>query len=286
LIRNIGLPQAFLSLLTGLSTSIISIVRTLGPGTAINVLYILFRAINSLASVSKSLSVTALIDKMREISPNTPLVVFQTIRDCIHIDQWIKILAFPKYLRNIYNWLILPYLASICARPICVWLIKSICGLILSALAIIYNDTLYSIELLKQFADLIIDILNSVTSGGTVPNLTDQSEASGQSEGLSHNVEVDPSNGSFLSILAIVMLGVVTSLAIIMVADHYYPETTSSIPVISTIADSIHVAYHYISSYLFPSTDMPGTGGIAPAPEGSSNVVDAPESISRSSSGG
>lgn len=286
LIRNIGLPKAFLSLLTGLSLTIMSIVRTMGPGTAINVLYVLFKAINSLSGRGM-FTVTDLYNKMREISPNISILVIRAIRDCIDLDDWIKIMSLPKHLKNIYNWILLPFLASICIRPICAWLLRSIGGLVLSAFGILYNETLYSFDLLKQFADLIMDILNSIFISSSI--IEDQFHSN-----LPHHhptvtetstrmvVDASPSPGGegkgLLAILGIVMLGIITSVTVIMVAERYYPETVASIPVINTIADSVHVAYHYISSYL-PSFGSSGGSG------GEGGGVVAPESISRSSSG-
>jgi hypothetical protein len=42
----------------------------------------------------------------------------------------------------------------------------------------------------------------------------------------------------------------VTSIGILLVADHYYPDTISNIPVLNTISDSIYVGWNYTTSYI------------------------------------
>lgn len=53
-----------------------------------------------------------------------------------------------------------------------------------------------------------------------------------------------------LTLLGFVLIGVVTSIGLLLVADHYYPDTIRNIPVLNTISDSIFVAYKCTTSWL------------------------------------
>lgn len=219
---------------------------------------------------------TDLIKKIFEISPNISNIAIYTIRDCLHFDHWLKILTYPKVFVNIYTWLILPYLTTICVRPLLVWIIRSIIVLILSALGIVYNESLYSIELLKQFSELVLDIFTSFFP--SVLDSTLDSQNNPLPATSTHELDDVRDGLGFLSVLGIIFIGVLTSLAIITVADYYNHDLISSIPVVNTIADCIHVGYQYTSSYIsswFSSSGDPSGG------EGFIN----PEAISRSSSG-
>ena len=72
---------------------------------------------------------------------------------------------------TIYSWLILPLLTISTLRPILMHLIKLNFGLILSSIAIVWNDYLSSITILNNTANYIIELFESYTTL-KVPRIT------------------------------------------------------------------------------------------------------------------
>lgn len=97
----------------------------------------------------------------------------------------------------------------------------------------------------------------------------------------------DNNTSYWLTGLAITLAGLAVSITALMLTEYVYPETVHSIPVLNTLCDCIHVAWHYIWSSTPTNTgiDQPNINegpGLFPHPDPS---VQTPEAISRSNSG-
>ncbi len=78
-----------------------------------------------------------------------------------------------------------------------------------------------------------------------------------------------PHERGWVTCLALVFMGITTTVATLLFAEYVSPETVHSIPVINTLVDCNHVAWHYIFN-LSPGSGGSGSGAanIRPEPEG------------------
>ena len=209
-------------------------------------------------------------------------------------------LCFPKTsgMLFIYDFFLVGFFTTI-LKPITKYLVKTSLGLVLSATGILWNETLSSISYLKDFSLYIIETLESHSSF-RIPRfnneiITDNVPARGPTVDTHttpvHNVPVDftdmdpdiQNTGALFSFLGVLLIGVVTVISVIVIADHLAPDTIQNIPVINTISNSVHVGFNGIYdtiANLF--SGGPGT------PPGTGDNINGPrvEVISRSSSGG
>jgi len=143
------------------------------------------------------------------------------------------------------------------------FIIRLVLGSILSSVGILWSESLQSITYLKNFAYLIKDLLESLTDL-KLPTIDTGKDL--------------PESPGLISLLGLLLLGVAGFISVLFVFDYYQPDTIRSIPylgnVIEYINNSITSTYTSISEWLFGSNSTP-----------ENSTIQAPESISRSSSG-
>lgn len=154
--------------------------------------------------------------------------------------------------------------------------------------------------MLKDCALFIRDILESKFNI-TIPKLFSVNNSSLQAEtnypsGLGNGTGTKEleDTGKLFSTIGIILLGIISFIGILVVTDHYAPESVSKIPYINYILDPIYNSYNYIHNWFYgnPGPDSmtmpPATGGnteaISRTSSGSS--LYGTEAISRNSSGG
>lgn len=200
--------------------------------------------------------------------------------------------CFPvKYgLYYIYDFFFIGFLTTI-LKPVLRYIIKFLLGLVLSALGIIWNESLSSVSYLKDFSVYIIESIESHSNFSIprfnrdiIPLETKPSVPANTHPILpvdfteEDNIPSDVQNtGTLMALFGVVLMATAGVIGIIVVSDYFAHETVQNIPVVSTIADTVHVilntAYNSLTNY-FSSGPRPDPGSFNP------------DAISRSSSGG
>ena len=95
------------------------------------------------------------------------------------------------------------------------------------------------------------------------------------------NTEINNTSSLYTNI-GLVCLGVIGAIGLIMVSDHFAHDTVQNVPIVNTIADSVHTVWNNITGYFHKPdpSDLESPKYIRP----SNYVVDSPEAISRLSS--
>ena len=206
--------------------------------------------------------------------------------------------CFPvKYgLYYIYDFFFIGFLTTI-LKPVLRYIIKFLLGLVLSALGIIWNESLSSISYLKDFSIYIIEYIEahsnfgiprfdrvpldtnpSVNPAQTQPILpvvtTEEVNIPNEEQKIPEDVQNTGTLLAFLGIILVVTVGVVT---VIGVTDYFAHETVQNIPGVNAIADTVHViwntTYDSITNYFKGPKHIPEPGTFNP------------DAITRSSSG-
>ena len=151
------------------------------------------------------------------------------------------------------------------------YIFKSITGLILFSLGIVWDGTLNSISILNDIANSIIEFTENHSNIKIPRKEVVDSTSTMVLENI--NLDTDSSGYSWLTVIGIGILGISGIIAGLLITEHYSPETIQNIPVVNTFVDLLHISWDTIQSYLFSSDT-----GSSPDPK-------VPESISRSSSG-
>jgi hypothetical protein len=174
-------------------------------------------------------------------------------------------------------------------------------GLTLSSLGILWNETLQAISFLKTYSDYIIEILEGkldfrVPRLKKPSNIANLSNAEGEAvDSKNLKVNLDGYSDVF-NLLGIILLGLAATVSIISITQWQAPNFFENIPYIgsylntfaTTINSSISNTYQSIIDWFYgTSSTPPGTpSGHAQARLAPFSSLHAPESISRTSSGG
>ncbi len=252
-----------------ISTSLI-LFRTVGLFPTLRVLYYLGSAIRR--NIPLEVFRNLYFDRLNPVVFNT---LINAIKPYYHIVGNYVGYSF------IYHWFIFPLVASACLKPLVIYTFRFSIGALLSSMGIIWNETLAALPYLKDSALFIIDFFESFIHI-SIPKVNQPIESVESNlpvestqpiESLNLDELKDTSN--FLSFIGLILLSFVGLIFIVGLTDYYHPEFVKDTPVINTIADNNHSVLDYIKSW-FP-------GGSTPPATPS---VDAPEVMSRQSSGG
>lgn len=264
LIRRLGLPETLFLLTRTLAITSFSLIRTTGFIPIIRVLW-------SLRSV---FSGRLTLDQFRNIGrQNLNPFVLNTIVAAIEplhlVSRKLNMFNF------IYSWLFLPVVASSCLKPLFFYLLRFSLGTILTAVGVIWSESLSSILYLKNFADYIVSLLEDHFTL-RVPRLEEINDV---------NIKEDLNREShYLFTIGLIILTLVGVIGLICIADAYYPELIKNTPILNNIPDFVYNSYHSTISWF--QSFYPGGGSTPPQTPDPSSLPIRPESISRSSSGG
>lgn len=115
-------------------------------------------------------------------------------------------------------------------------------GSIFSTLGILWSESLQSISYLKSFAYLVKDWIEMI-SDIKIPSIKD-----------SNNLP-DDTNSVGLSILGLIILGIVGSIALLCITDYFYPGNINSIPYLGDFIHSINIKLTSIFDWCFSNGD-------------------------------
>lgn len=148
---------------------------------------------------------------------------------------------FPKLNKFYLFWFtLLPFSLF---KPILTWFTKFTIGLVFSTIGVLCNETLSNISYLRDGA-LLITRLFSDYFNFTIPTLngfTVSKTVEDSSEVIKPNLDKESYTFTFLGLF---LLGIVSLIGIICMADHYYPETVSNIPYARGVKESIINTYN------------------------------------------
>lgn len=155
---------------------------------------------------------------------------------------WKDCMLYPSLFMKVYKLVFLPSILFGGFFPITKWIIRLVVGLIFSALGIIFNEHLAAIPFLKDFALAVINLLDNY-----LPlHFLSYTSPTGELD----NIELGPEATSKIYILGAVLVGLVTTLGLLVVTDIYYPGFTDSIPVLNHIVHGAHEFCSSIYSYI------------------------------------
>lgn len=209
------------------------------------------------------------VSQLNNINTFLPLNthVVEEVLNIITPSTWRTIISKAKAFLFIYNFVLLPFLSLTSILPLIRVVFKGFFGVFLSSLGIVWSVGDTSITSLKWIAEPIIEFIESKLSldipRETLPRPGISVE---QVEGLNDNTasryatQVDHKTTSWFTILGILVLGVVTSITVLLVGEHYYPETVHSIPIINTLTDCLHITYNSVYNALFSVSVTPDPG--------------------------
>lgn len=155
---------------------------------------------------------------------------------------WRLIIFNLELFNKVYKRVFLPTIFLSILLPFFKWIIRMVVGLIFSALGIIFNEHLAAIPFLKDFALAVINLLDNY-----LPlHFLSYTSPTGELD----NIELGPEATSKIYILGAVLVGLVTTLGLLVVTDIYYPGFTDSIPVLNHIVHGAHEFCSSIYSYI------------------------------------
>lgn len=170
-----------------------------------------------------------------------------------------------------YDFFILGFFTTI-LKPITKYILKICLGVLLSAIGVLWNESLTHLVYLKDFAVLIVDYFESLTDV-KIPRFSFRDTTDTATLEPVDNipyVEEYNKTSSLFSIIGLVLLGLAGAIGVIALSDYYAHDTVKNIPVVNTLADTIHVVWNIITNYF--SIHKPDSGS-------------TPDILSRSSSG-
>ena len=270
-VTKFGVPSVAISLINVLYHTSYGLISNVG----IYPVYRCLRDIGKFFQLNPTIDSAASINALKSYlsQSNSPYVV----NTFIHKLAPILYQCFPvtSGLLTIYQIFILGIFTTF-IKPIIKYILKFLLGLVISAIAIIWNDYLSSLGYLKDFSYLIIDFVethsnfkipkfgNELNSKiiNTIPSAEDTSPFIEITKPVSETTtpisNIDNTNSThnltnsdlsqsdlnktsyYLTVVGLVCLGLVTAVGVIIVADIYAHDTVNNIPVINTIADSIN----------------------------------------------
>lgn len=264
LIRRLGLAETLFLLTRTLAITSFSLIRTTGFIPVIRVLWGLRSVFTGRLSLAQFRNMG-----LHNLNPFVLNTIVAAIEPLYLVSRKLNLFNF------IYSWLFLPVVASSCLKPLFFYLLRFSLGTILTAVGIIWNESLSSMFYIKNFADYIVSLLEDYSTF-RIPRLDEIN---------SDNIKEDLNREShYLFAIGLIILTLVGVVGLVCLADAYSPELIKNTPFLNNIPDFVYNCYHSTISWF--QSFYPGSGNIPPQTPDSSPSPIIPESISRSSSGG
>lgn len=243
-VSHYKLSSVVLSVFVNLLTISISTIRVIGFVPVYRVL----RALPVLYRTSPAVfkRIEYLVGALQQYRPRgIPLnsAVISAIFSIFNDSKiWKDCMILPDLFIKVYKLAFLPSILFGGFFPVARFLIKWLVGLIFTALGIIFNDQLSSIPLFKEFAFSIISFMDNY-----LPLHFLSYSSPIESDSL-EDLEIGSEASSKIYILGILLVGLVTTLGLLVVTDLYYPDFLSSVPYLNSIVHSTHDLFSNIST--------------------------------------
>nr|YP_010991017.1 hypothetical protein UYP79_mgp046 [Pappia fissilis]WOX61290.1 hypothetical protein [Pappia fissilis] len=286
-VRILNYPTAFVSIINALFKVSTVLLGSLGIVRVLRVLFVLKYVITSLNTTRISALSETIINRIKDLLPTYSIEVIEKIINILPDSDW-RVCTDNSYKFNkIFNFIFLPLLIIKSLRtvvPLVKWTFRFTSGIVLSAVGILFNETLYSIEVLKDFSQWVLESLNKISLfdfnrvgiiqeelKNKIPSIYYKGDSVIPVLSEEPHLEKDLDNaGGTLAIIGLILVGIVGVTTVLIISDYYFPNQIDNIPIVNSYVDSIYSVWHN----LFGSNPDAGTTGSNP-----------PEAITRSSSG-
>jgi len=250
IVKFMGADASFHLIFKAIFLNLPSLIFTFGVIPVLRVIYQLSRYATKGIKFEDLPLNTALF-----LSKYNPIII-RTILDAIS-PYWNTCLKNPVLFKSLFKVFMSFYSLGI-MRPLLGQTFRLSVGIILSSIGIAFNEVLYSISLLKQGADFVLDFLPL----DSIKNLINLKKEIG-SENIKPEIikETLNNNSSLLSLIGLFFLGLGTFVGILCIGDYLSPDTFGNIPVVQTILDPVYSFGDWIKSwFITPDTLDKGKG--------------------------
>lgn len=261
LLRRLNTPSNLITLFTSLFTLSTILISSVGILPTLRVFWNLRQVTHRNTNLRVFLSRVTNLDPF--ILGQVIDVITPYYKDCLD--------NLPSFKR--INWIIISYFILRMFRPNLFYILRFSIGAMFSSVGILWNETLSSIEILKDFALFTKDILETHLNF-KIPFISKEKILDVQEVTTPVTDQDKETSSKWFTILGVVTLGIFGTITVLFIGDILQPELTSHIPYVRTILDPI---YNFIANYYYPSDSSSDS-----VSSSASIICDA---MSRSSSG-
>ena len=248
MVKRFGLHEGVFSLFNILYVNSYNLVRTVGIFPMIRFLRHLRSYIAEIPRNNPSLEALSTDIMANFINRHSPYIISTVLpqllpflHDCLKPTGKSKKVNF-KGLLFVFDFFIAGFFTTL-LKPLLRYIIKTFIGLILSAIGVIWSESLSSFGYLKDVALIIIGYVEEITDLRIpVPNFNNpftEIDTTNNLDNINDSESDYHKTASLFTIMGLVFLGLAGIIGVIVVSDHYAHETVQNIPVLNTIADTI-----------------------------------------------